>query len=209
MTLETPPDPPGKSRDYMMAKVAADGIVSNARSLVTFSDPTFGELSLTECSKVLKETAQALNGGDMSAAVVMLAAQAAALNSMFGELARAGQLNLFKAPDYAERVLRLAFKAQGQSRATLETIANIKNPPVLFARQANINNGGQQQVNNATPAPEPEQYPQARAGAGKTESEPSKLLEQQHGEWLDTRAQSTTGGADKAMATVGAVNRAA
>jgi hypothetical protein len=48
--------------------------------------------------------------------------------------------------------MRLALRAQGQCRATLETLAAIKNPPVVFARQANINNGGQQQVNNA-PAP--------------------------------------------------------
>jgi hypothetical protein len=148
-TLETLPDPPGRSRDYVMAQVAADGIVGNARAVVSFSGPTFGELSLTDSALVLKETAQAMNGGDLSAAIAMLAAQAMALNAMFGELARVGQANMFKAPEYADRYLRLAFKAQGQSRATLETLAAIKNPPVMFARQANINNGGQQQVNNA------------------------------------------------------------
>ena len=44
--------------------------------------------------------------------------------------------------------MRMAMKAQNQCRMTLETLATIKNPPVVFARQANINNGGQQQVNN-------------------------------------------------------------
>ena len=147
-TLDTPPDGPGRTRDELMAQVAADGIVGNARALVSFGAETFGELSLTDCAKVLKATAQDLNNGDLTAAVTMLAAQAVALNAMFGELARVGKANLFNAPDYADRYLRLAFKAQGQSRATLETLAAIKNPPVVFARQANINNGGQQQVNN-------------------------------------------------------------
>jgi hypothetical protein len=45
--------------------------------------------------------------------------------------------------------LRLALKAQSQCRATLETLAAIKNPqPVAFVRQANIAHGPQQ-VNNA------------------------------------------------------------
>jgi hypothetical protein len=35
----------------------------------------------------------------------------------------------------------MAMKAQNQRRMTLETLATIKNPPVLIARQANINNG--------------------------------------------------------------------
>ena len=42
--------------------------------------------------------------------------------------------------------MRMAMKAQNQCRMTLETLATIKNPPVVFAKQANINNGGQQQV---------------------------------------------------------------
>jgi hypothetical protein len=44
--------------------------------------------------------------------------------------------------------MRMAMRAQNQCRMTLETLATIKNPPVVYAKQANINNGGQQQVNN-------------------------------------------------------------
>jgi hypothetical protein len=43
--------------------------------------------------------------------------------------------------------MRLALKAQSQSRATVETLAAIKNPPVVYARQANFA-AGHQQVNN-------------------------------------------------------------
>jgi|WetSurMetagenome_2_1015567.scaffolds.fasta_scaffold32360_3 hypothetical protein len=86
----------------------------------------------------------------------MLAAQAAALNAMFRELARRASLNMGEYLDASERYMRLALKAQGQCRATLEMLAAMKNPPVVFARQANINNGGQQRVNNgAQPAPMP------------------------------------------------------
>jgi hypothetical protein len=44
-----------------------------------------------------------------------------------------------------ETYLRLALKAQSQCRATLETLAAIRNPqPVAFVRQANIAHGPQQ-----------------------------------------------------------------
>jgi len=46
----------------------------------------------------------------------------------------------------------MALKAQNQCRMTLKTLATIKNPHVEFARQANINNAGQQQVNNGAAA---------------------------------------------------------
>ena len=49
--------------------------------------------------------------------------------------------------------MRLSLKAQGQCRATLETLAVIKNPPV-FAHQANIAHGPQQ-VNNTRPTAKP------------------------------------------------------
>ena len=211
-TLETPPDAPGRTHDQFMAQVAADGIVGNARSLVSFGEATFGELSLSDCAMVLKVTAQSLNSGDLTAAVTMLAAQAVALNAMFGELARVGQANMFKAPDYADRYLRLAFKAQGQSRATLETLAAIKNPPVLFARQANINNGGQQQVNNG-PAPRPTDSPHARPPVrpGETVSRSNELLEDRtHGSpQLDNRATAAAGRENQDLEPLGAVHRPA
>jgi hypothetical protein len=201
--LETARD--GRTRDQFMAQAAADGILGNARSLVSFSEAIFGELSLTDCAKVLKGTAQCLNDGDLSATVTMLAGQAVALNAMFGELARVGQANMFKAPDYADRYLRLAFKAQAQSRATLETLAAIKNPPVMFARQANINNGGQQQVNNGTASPAQTERPFARAGG--IASEPNRLLEANDGERLDAGAQGAAGTTHQDLAPVGTLDR--
>ena len=212
-TLETPPDAPGRTHDQFMAQGAADGIVGNARAVVTFGKGTFGELSLTDCAAVLKATAKSLNDGDLSAAVTMLAAQAVALNAMFGELARVAQVNMFKEPDYADRYMRLAFKAQGQSRATLETLAAIKNPPVLFARQANINNGGQQQVNNGTAPAQAANSTQACASArpGETVSSPNELLEERtHGSpQLDTRATKAAGRKNQSLEPVGKVHWAA
>jgi hypothetical protein len=49
--------------------------------------------------------------------------------------------------------MRLALKAQSQCRATIETLAEIKNPqPVAFVQQADVAHGPQQ-INNGPTAP--------------------------------------------------------
>ena len=140
--------------------------------------------------------------GDMKRAEAMLFGQAHALQAIFMNLARRASTQEYM--KNWEAFLRMALKAQNQCRMTLETLATIKNPPVVIARQANINNGGQQQVNNGTvPAGHPP------AHAAKVQAAPTGLLEQQHGEWLDTGAAGTAGGADTDMAPVGEVHRPA
>jgi len=89
---------------------------------------------------------QAVNGGDLQRAEGMLISQAHALENIFTNLARRAVNQQYLG--HWETYMRMAMKAQNQCRMTLETLAAIKNPPVVYARQANINNGGQQQVNN-------------------------------------------------------------
>jgi hypothetical protein len=66
-------------------------------------------------------------------------AQAVTLNAMFTQLANQSIQSQYV--EHLDRYMRLALKAQGQCRATLETLAAIKNPPTVFARQANIAQG--------------------------------------------------------------------
>jgi hypothetical protein len=102
--------------------------------------------------------------------------------------------------------MRLALKAQSQSRATVETLAAIKNPPVVFARQANIAHGPQQ-VNNGLAS----NSTTASAHPGESASAPTELLEDRtHGSpKMDTRAAPATGRANSGMEPVGAINGAA
>jgi hypothetical protein len=102
-----------------------------------------------DVNEVVAELARqvdAANGGDLRRAEGMLVAQAHALDNIFSNLARRATNQQYL--KQWESYMRMAMKAQNQCRMTLETLATIKNPPVVFARQANINNGGQQQVNN-------------------------------------------------------------
>ena len=98
--------------------------------------------------------------------------------------------------------MRLALKAQSQCRTTLDTLASIKNPPVVFARQANIAQGPQQVNNGMMPAGEP------RAGPRETESAPDKLLEAKPHERLDTRTPRAAVGSDPASAALGTFDEA-
>src|SRR5437762_119203 len=59
-------------------------------------------------------------------------AQAIALNAVFNELSQRSARYADRSLDTAERYLRLALRAQGQCRATFETLA-VKNPPTVFA----------------------------------------------------------------------------
>ena len=82
---------------------------------------------------------------------------------------------------------------------TMETLANVKNPPVVYAKQANIKNGGRQQVNNGV-------RPSSHATENKTE--PSKLLEHSVEERMDIGTEGQAGYGDSQLAALEAGNRA-
>ena len=138
--------------------------------------------------------------GDMGRVERMLANQAMTLDAIFNDMAqRSRSQETFKG---IEVLMRLALKAQAQARSTAEALALLKNP-MPYIRQANIANGPQQ-VNNGLSGDE-------RASARPREniqSEPNKLLEADHGNYLDTRAQGAASRVNPHMATVEAVHRA-
>ena len=149
----------------------------------------------------LREHGDAVNGGNLSSAERMLHSQAVALNAIFGELDRRSALNMGEHLSATEIYMRLALKAQGQSRATLETLAVMKNPPVVFAKQMNVANGPQQVNNSAAPA-------KASPRTLEIESEPNELSGGSHELRQDAAASQATSGAHSQVEAVGAINRA-
>lgn len=153
---------------------------------------------------------EAVNRGDLQRVEGLLIAQAHTLDNIFSNLARRAQ-----GQEYLkqwEAYMRMAMKAQNQCRMTLETLATIKNPPVVFARQMNVAHGPQQVNNGGAPA-HANDSARVRAGAsahaGKPEPDQTGLLEVSDGQRLDTRAPGEAGGADPHLAPVGAIHRAA
>jgi hypothetical protein len=170
---------------------------ANAAAVVVEYGKTFGEQDVSALIEQLRSKFDQVKSGDLGQCESMLVGQAVALQSIFVNLARrAARQEYLK---QHETFLRLALKAQNQSRMTLETLAEIKNPPVVFAKQANIAHG-HQQVNNGASTPV--------SHAEKNITQQNELLEVQNGSTiLDTRATGTAAAVDTAMATLGEVNR--
>ena len=152
----------------------------------------------------LRRTFTEVKEGDLHTMEAMLVSQATALQTMFTSLARRAQEQEYQ--KNLEAFLGLALKAQAQSRATISALADLKYPrQATFVRQANITNGPQQ-VNNGTPG-NSAQYAHALAHAEQNTGRKNELLEAQHGNYLDTGAQGTAGGADTHLEAVGAGQR--
>jgi hypothetical protein len=140
--------------------------------------PWNSTLSVNGLRGALMEQIDKVDKGDLSRPENILLCQSHTLDFLFSELCQQAHNNQTYIANY-ESIMRMAFRAQNQCRMTLETLANIKNPPVVFARQANISQG-HQQINNGVPA--------SRAEENKNLQ--NELLEHTHGERLDTREKS-------------------
>ncbi len=180
------------------AELVVAGLSYNASAILAFR---LSDVNLTACFKALTDASERVNRGDLRDAEALLTAQAVTLNVVFTHLAHRAQMNIGEYPEAADRYMRLALKAQSQCRATVETVAVIKNPPTVFAKQANIAQGSQQ-VNNLMLQP----AVGARARAGKLESEKTELLEA-HGKRVDSATTGATGGVDSELAPVGTLHR--
>ena len=186
-----------KINPEMLNKLKQDSVCAHYKSTT---------IELMSLVKELAAQSKAVGGGDLHRAESMLIAQAHTLDSIFASLANRASLNMNDGYlDAFERYMRLALKTQGQCRATLETLAAIKNPPVVYARQANIANGPQQ-VNNGLP--DIVTNTRTRAHAREIENQQSKLSGIGNELSSDTRTPALAGGANQAVEAVGAIDRA-
>jgi hypothetical protein len=153
----------------MLTPAVTDSIV-----LRMFAQPSIPvPIDATLSAAIMAERIADVNAGDMSGLVGMLASKAIALDTVANEFLRRAALNMGTHVRAAETFTRMALKAQAQSRANVEAIAEIKNPRPVFARQTNIA-AGPQQVNNSL-GPQ-----QVNNEAGSREEKPllsNKLLE--------------------------------
>ena len=196
LTLMTGQTKEDQAREYarMMVspELAAYRVLSSADSMGSMVK-MWGGIDVPSLTDELRDQAAAVNRGELNHVEAMLMNQATALQSLYARLTERamGQDHM---PNF-EGFMRMALRAQNQCRATLETLAAIKNPPVVFAKQANINQGnGNQQVNNGTSDP--------ASRAGEIINQPNELLEAQHGERMDTRTAGATIVKNPAMATL-------
>ena len=180
----------GESTDQAMARTVTNPECLSASVLTICQN--IDHARITEMVAELRQQSAAIYADDLSRPESMLIAQAHTLDGLFAKLAT--QALTVGNLDGMERYMRLALKAQNQSRATLQTLGELKAPKqIAFVKQANI--GNQVQVNNESSS--------ARTRARKNKKAPNELLEVEYGERLDSRAAGSASGADQAMAALG------
>lgn len=181
-----------RERAMSMPEVRAASVVQKLEGEV---------LNINKLAKEMREQVAQVQGGNMARAEAMLTSQAHSLDALFSNLARRSITNMDAGHgEAAERYMRLALKAQAQCRTTIEALSAIKNPPVVFAKQANISHGPQQ-VNNGVPM---EVGPRART----IESEQNELGGQYSGLPTDRRAPCVIGATVPAEKAVVEIDRA-
>ena len=172
----------------------------NAAAVIAEYGTVIGEQDIAALASCLSDGIIDLRSGNMKRAEAMLYAQAHALQAIFMNFSRRALKQEYQ--KNLESFLRMGLKAQNQCRMTLETLATIKNPPVVFARQVNV---AQQQVNNGAGP----YATSTRTHAANCATAQTQLLEASDGQRLDTGAAGTASGADPHLETVAAVNRPA
>jgi hypothetical protein len=103
-------------------------------------------IGLQYTKEMLEDAFKQVNEGDLSIIEETLLNQAFALNIAFTNLAT--RANRQTDLTTMQMLMNLAFKAQNQSRATIDSLRNLKQPnQTAFIKQTNIAHG-HQQVNN-------------------------------------------------------------
>ncbi len=209
LTLNT--DDPNKPKGEVFAEKVFQNGVNSSVLIAEYLGGMYGDAAgLSDWAIALRDTTKAVHGGDLKSVEAILTGQALALDAIFTNMARKAILN--NRMDQLELCMRLALKAQNQSRATLEALAAIKNPQkTVFMKQANISNGPQQVNNNFTQQPQP----QASNGEENPPTSPKNFKTEQnellnaHEEIvrLDTGTASPTSRDDQKVEAVGKVNR--
>ncbi|ALQ51857.1 hypothetical protein [Nitrosomonas ureae] len=181
----------GKSEERKLAEVLLSPTALNAFTAETFIATSARALDLTEAVDIMNGKTEKIIAGDLSELESTLIAQAVSLNAIFNTLAKRSAQNMGNYLKSTEVYMRLALKAQAQCARTIEILAAIKNPPIIYAKQANIAHGHQQINNNTT-----------HTHTGKNINSSNELLSEDNNETLDTRRTIETSGVNQKLAAV-------
>ena len=154
------------------------------------------QIDLEFARGVIGQGIDEIKKGDLSKLEEMLYSQAVALNMMFTNLSRRASIQTNV--DIRAVLANLALKSQNQSRSTIQTLINLKQPnqTAFIKQQTNVANGPQQ-INNGVAQSSPENF------ANIT----NELLEVNHGKWLDTGTKAKAERVNTELEAVAEVHR--
>ena len=171
------------------ADTAAVRVIQSAEAGASFNDL----IDVPGLRATLRAQAAAVQAGDLATAEAMLIGQASALQSLWARLVEQAMVQTYL--PQMEALMRLALRAQSQCRATLETLAMVKHPPVVIAKQANF--AQQQLVSNGV------------ARTPESQVAPNELSGRKYELSSNPGASSLAGGIDSTLEAMGALDRSA
>lgn len=184
---------PGIDDDDLIARKLTRPEVTGAASIRAWTGENH---EINALVRELEIQSAAVKRGDMGRTEEMLISQAHVLDEIFSTLARKAYGCMGKSDVGFELCLRLGFKAQSQCRATLETLAEIKNPwSGAYIKQANLA-AGHQQVNNGPEG----------TRVREIESTQNRLSGELHELRPNTRTPALASRVDQALEALGEVN---
>ena len=133
----------GRTEEEKLAHIALSPEFKAAITSKAYA-PAIGEQDLAAILQRLGELSSRVTTGKTDDVESMLAVQALTLDSIFHRLALQAERNIGQYPKAVDTYLRLALKAQSQSRATAETLASFKSPR-QYISQTNV--AGAMQIN--------------------------------------------------------------
>lgn len=150
-TLDVAKKSPDETETAVLARTVLRPTVNAASSVLCFQSVAPGAaLEFSALVDELADQCKHVSDGNFVRTEGILMSQAHTLDAIFNNLLRRAAQNMGEYPDAVERYMKFALRAQSQCRATLETLADMKNPrPVAYVTQANI--GQSVQVNNGPP----------------------------------------------------------
>lgn len=176
--------------DYMMNPTSLGAFIVEGNSTQITK-----QIDMEYAKKIIEQGVELLKKGDLSKLEEMLYSQAVALNMMFSSLSLKAthQSNI----DVRTSITNLCLKAQNQSRNTIQTLINLKQPSqTAFIKQANIAHG-HQQINNG----------ETQTSVRNFQNKSNELLEVKDGQRLDTGKKAETERVNSELEAVGAIHR--
>lgn len=154
----------------------------NGANITAIYNP-LSQIDTTDILTSLCKKTRKIKEGSTKDLESLLVSQAVSLDAIFTKLSLRAYSNFGEYLNAGETYLRLALKAQSQCRATIETLAEIKNPrPYIQNNRAEY-----QQVNNGA-VPNSKSNMRSHTHAEKTFSTNELLEDKTHEqEWMDTR----------------------
>ena len=183
-------------RAKVIGQMLTDTALNNALVASQFSEKKLaldGSVDFTGVADAITVEIEKIQSNDLSGVEAMLIAQAIGLQNLYTQMVtRAAKSGTAEA---LNTLGALGLRAQSQSRATLQTLIDLKQPRVttVFAKSANVANGGPQQVNISGAAV---------AGALAHEAAPPNELNNEVSNVLDPRAPRAVRRGNSTLAAV-------